>query len=256
MRWRLTGRNWEGRDWWLAEALQSMLRQINHVWPDGHSALDGTVASKTHDAMSPTSDHRPTPHSGTGVVRAADVWVTGDQGAILTEQLRDGRDPRVRYVIWNRRIYSSYSNAGRRAWEWGPYTGLNGHVNHVHISTLPAGDRQAAAWYLPFTQPPEPPMPTNPTFDHVTADRMTEIGAQPGVDAIFEVSWAWAKQARIVREHSDPDDVVNVEQLMEFLWRYHHAFPTGPGAGVSESQARQIAVETATDLISTTRLVP
>lgn len=233
MRWRLTGRNWEGRDWWLAEAGQTLARQINSVWPDGNSALDGTVASKAHDAANPTSDHRPVPHTGTGVVRALDCYVVGDQGAILTEQLRESRDPRIRYVIWNRRIFSSYANASRKAWEWGTYTGSNGHVSHVHTSLLPAGDRDPSPWHLPFTVPPtpEPPMTQDPTFNSVTARRMTETGAQPGVDDVFATSWAWAKGLRIVREHSDPDDVVNVEQLMEFLWRYDASRPPCDCAG-------------------------
>ena len=36
----------------------------------------------------------------------------------------------MKYVIWNRRIFS----ATMQPWEWRPYTGSNEHAHHMHIS--------------------------------------------------------------------------------------------------------------------------
>jgi lysozyme family protein len=51
----------------------------------------------------------------------------------MAETLRRNRDRRIKYVISNRRIFSSQLHA----WEWHPYTGANPHDHHVHISVLP-----------------------------------------------------------------------------------------------------------------------
>lgn len=141
MRFARSGTNWEGRRWILNGAVQSLAEQIEAEWPENHPA-DGTVASRPHDANNPNSDHRPRPFSGPGVVDALDMGeVTEDDGYLLAEQLRLSRDPRLKYVIHERRIFSSYSNSQRRAWEWGPYSGANAHLSHVHVSVV----RSAAA---------------------------------------------------------------------------------------------------------------
>ena len=55
----------------------------------------------------------------------------------LAESLRSGRDPRVKYVIWNRRIISSYTSNGIAPWTWRSYRGSNPHTKHLHISLNP-----------------------------------------------------------------------------------------------------------------------
>ena len=46
------------------------------------------------------------------------------------------RDPRLKYFIHDVRMFSSYATASRPAWAWGIYTGINGHVNHGHLSVV------------------------------------------------------------------------------------------------------------------------
>jgi len=158
MRWRVAGRNWEGREWWLSLALVTLLRQINEAWPNGNPVLDGTVASKGHDAISPNSDHRPWPHAGRGVVRAGDVWVPNRaDGDLLCEQLRMSRDPRISYVIFNGQRFQSTRRGTIPAWVWHPYTGRNPHPTHVHASVTPAADLLGADWEIALV--PEPPKP-------------------------------------------------------------------------------------------------
>ena len=155
-RWRRSGKNWEGRPWTITPALSVLLDELEEHYPVGNSSVDGTVASKGHDAANPSSDHRPHPLIGTGVVRAVDCWVASPtDGVTITEALRASRDPRIRYVIHNRRIFASYSRPHRKPWEWGPYDGASPHTNHIHISVQ--DDNNTQPWNL-FNPPLEEPM--------------------------------------------------------------------------------------------------
>jgi hypothetical protein len=57
----------------------------------------------------------------------------GVSGDDLAAGLVASRDPRIKYVIWNRRICSSEVSP----WVWRPYSGANPHDHHVHISVKP-----------------------------------------------------------------------------------------------------------------------
>lgn len=140
MGFRLHGKNWEGRTWHAAYGIKSLAEEVEQFIDGRPTRSDGTVASKNHDRVSPRSDHRPKPYDGPGVVNAIDITVTPEQGAALTEHLRAIRDSRIKYVIFNRRMFSSYSNSRREAWEWGEYGGANGHITHIHVSLFPASD--------------------------------------------------------------------------------------------------------------------
>lgn len=97
-------------------------------------------ASAQHTSLNPDSDHEPNVVvDGVGYATAVDL--TDDKAAgcdadWLVEQLRLRQDPRIKYVIAERRMYSSYPARGYPAWTWRPYTGSNPHSKHVHISVL------------------------------------------------------------------------------------------------------------------------
>ena len=61
---------------------------------------------------------------------------------VTAERLRTGRDPRIHYVIHDRRIFSSYPHGDTPAWTWRPYSHSNTmpHLTHVHVSVSPSGD--------------------------------------------------------------------------------------------------------------------
>jgi hypothetical protein len=67
-------------------------------------------------------------------------------------------DPRMKYVIWNRRIYSR----ARASEGWRAYTGENPHTHHCHISieTASRDDTRHWAWADP-NAPVTPLPPTN-----------------------------------------------------------------------------------------------
>jgi hypothetical protein len=133
---RFEGINHAGQEWRAAGAIVIFGQQIEAIRP-GRFRTDGTVASKQHDLNSPTSDHRPRPRSGLGTVRALD-FAEGAPGFVdeVAETLRLSRDPRILYVIHDRRKFSSTPTRKIPAFEWRPYTGENGHLTHGHVSVV------------------------------------------------------------------------------------------------------------------------
>jgi hypothetical protein len=57
---------------------------------------------------------------------------SGCDSYALAEVFRAGRDPRIKYIISNRKICSSEVDP----WQWRDYHGVNPHDHHVHVSVL------------------------------------------------------------------------------------------------------------------------
>ena len=101
--------------------------------PKRSRAWDGSIGDAAHADRK--SDHNP---SERGIVCAIDI--THDpihfDGNKFAEALRLARDPRVKYVIWNTRIYSSLVEP----WKWRPYKYAKEmpHDHHVHVSVIDA----------------------------------------------------------------------------------------------------------------------
>jgi hypothetical protein len=112
--------------WRLARGLEKLRSQVNAKYPNRSRASDGTVGDRAHAARA--SDHNPF----RGVVHALDL--TDDPGKgfnahALAERLRLSKDPRIKYIISNRRIASA-----KAGWAWRPYRGSNPHSKHIHVS--------------------------------------------------------------------------------------------------------------------------
>lgn len=151
MRWRTSGVNWEGRQWRTAPSLNVLMSEHDAQFPQGNSSLDGTVASRNHDKNNPNSDHRPTPYTGVGVVRAYDWWFPNlDTGEAIFDAIRNTRDKRIAYIIFNRQIVSSTN----QPWVVRPYTGSNPHDRHGHLSVLAAYDGDTTPWNVWTTLEP------------------------------------------------------------------------------------------------------
>jgi hypothetical protein len=146
-RFRIDGTNWEGRDWWLAAGGVSLVREVNKLWPE-RNALDGTVAGEGHDSRSPNSDHRPTPHTADpAIVRAIDVGENVENdGQAFFDMLLATQDPRIKYVLHEDKIFSSYSRPDREPWEVKPQS--VGHFSHVHVSFTNLADHDDSPWSL------------------------------------------------------------------------------------------------------------
>jgi len=147
-RFRYSGKNWEGRDWTVGDGTKAFGQQIEASHPK-RRGTDGTVASKGHDQGSPTSDHRPRPFVGPGIVRAIDVGVGSmSEGMGILEPLRLSRDKRIKYVIFHSSMFSSYPKGSTAPYTWRRYSGSNPHKTHFHKSVHPAADRNGSVWEI------------------------------------------------------------------------------------------------------------
>jgi len=139
-----------GKGWKLAPCLVDLFVEADRLFPQRSNISDGSIGDPAH--ASRTSDHNP---SG-GYVHAADLTddkANGCDADLLARHLVATRDPRVKYVIWNRTIVASYPRAGIPAWTPAPYTGVNAHASHTHISVTISGRDNRRPWF-PTSQPP------------------------------------------------------------------------------------------------------
>ncbi|MFJ8913438.1 hypothetical protein [Amycolatopsis sp. NPDC102389] len=161
--------------WYVAHSLDILLGQINAAAPNRSRASDGSIGDEAHSAR--YSDHNPT---ASGQVCARD-FTHDPAGGLDAQQLADRlvahRDPRIKYIISRGRIIDS--RPGHNPWQWMPYTGLNAHKQHVHVSVFAGatGD-DTAAWNLGAAGAPNPPTPPRPTGRILmTEDNMATLPA-------------------------------------------------------------------------------
>lgn len=130
--------------WRAVDSLLVLRGQADAIAPNRSRASDGLKASPTHTTNNPTSDHEPhtVPGVGSEIVTAEDLThdpAGGFDSYLFAETLRRNRDRRIKYVISNHRMFSSYATSSYPAWTWRPYTGTTDpHTNHVHVSVLDA----------------------------------------------------------------------------------------------------------------------
>lgn len=114
--------------WRPAKSLDVLLHQVDQMYPHRDKSSDGTIGDTRHQAT--RSDHNP---NAAGVVCARDIThdpASGCDSYKLAEHLRLVKDPRVQYIISNRKIANM--DIGNGAWR--PYHGTNPHDHHVHVS--------------------------------------------------------------------------------------------------------------------------
>ena len=126
--------------WRIAKSLEVLRGQLNQMFPNRSKASDGGIGDAAH--ASRNSDHNPWVDlkNNRGVVTARDFThdpANGLDSGAIADRLRNSHDPRIKYIISNRRIASSTSVDGQPPWTWRPYTGKNAHNHHFHISVLP-----------------------------------------------------------------------------------------------------------------------
>jgi len=145
----------------LAKSLLTLYNQVNARWPNRLTISDGTIGNLEHQARD--SDH----NLDNGIVKALDITHDPAHGLdtwALADILRQNKDPRIKYVISNGRIFSSQVSP----WQWRKYTGTNSHSRHIHVSVM-EDQRQfdsTAPWALDggaTTIRPAPPVPVGIT---------------------------------------------------------------------------------------------
>lgn len=133
--------------WRVAESLLQLQVQLDEAAPD-RAKPDGFIGDADHQNR--TSDHNP--WCDGVVVTAGDFKDDDDAGANMrriSESLRQSQDKRIKYVIHEGQMFSSYPTSTHAAWTWRPYSGPNGHFTHMHISVqCDASKDSTAKWQI------------------------------------------------------------------------------------------------------------
>lgn len=123
--------------WRLAKTLEKLRSQVNAEHSNRSKESDGSIGDLRHQHEA-TSDHNPWVKDGSmGVVTAIDIThdpKNGFNSYDFADMLLARQDPRLKYVISNRRIGSG--PAGPQPGKWRKYSGSNPHDHHVHISVV------------------------------------------------------------------------------------------------------------------------
>lgn len=144
--------------WETVACLLTLRSEINEVAPGRDTGADGTIGDSAHN---PSSDHTPDEDSDVlrdhdadskNEVHALDIDVDLQTPGLSLEEIvqhilklcRAG-DRRLRYIIFNRRIWSASSGWAQRT-----YTGADPHTNHAHFSASYTTSQEARtdSWHL------------------------------------------------------------------------------------------------------------
>ena len=138
-----------GRGWQLAPCLVELFKEADRRKPGRSHASDGSLGDQAHAVRA--SDHNP----ADGWVTAGDLDDDHDSTPVLgvdllVAHLTETKDPRVKYIIRNGRIWQPSTG-------WKPYTGINAHSQHAHISVwnTPEARNDLRPWWP--TAKPLPP---------------------------------------------------------------------------------------------------
>ncbi len=145
--------------WIVVPCLVRLRAEFNALAPGRDHASDGTIGDAAHSS---SSDHTPDEMSdalrgrdsdGVNEVHAIDVDADLRAPGLSMEQVvqhilarcRSGAEKRLRYIIFNRRIWTSGND-----WRQQPYAGPNPHDKHAHFSSTYVTQLEAstASWRL------------------------------------------------------------------------------------------------------------
>jgi len=146
-------------DWILVACLKKLMAEFTLIAPNRDHASDGSIGDTAHQHE--VSDHNP---DETGSVPIHDADHTNEVHAIdvdsdlrepglsmedvvqhLLARCRSGKETRLRYIIYNRRIWEADNG-----WKERPYTGSSAHTEHAHFSASydTAKEASTASWHL------------------------------------------------------------------------------------------------------------
>lgn len=117
--------------WRIAKSLLKLREQINAAAPGRDKSSDGGIGDANH--ASRKSDHNPWVKDGQmGVVTAIDIDEDlNTDGTLMqiVDAIRESHDPRVKYIIYEGQI-----TVPGDITRWKPYSGVNAHRHHAHVS--------------------------------------------------------------------------------------------------------------------------
>jgi hypothetical protein len=188
-------------DWVVVPCLVRLRAEFNTIAPDRDKASDGTIGDAAHSS---SSDH--TPDEISDALRGKDPDKVNEVHALdvdadlrvpgfsmeravqhLLERCRSGAELRLRYIIFNRRIWSESTG-----WRQQAYAGPNDHSKHAHFSSSYIAAREAsmASYHLQEAVPVTAP----------TADQNAAAAAGRDVDpSAGTQSWGGAAWTTLIR---------------------------------------------------------
>jgi hypothetical protein len=146
-------------DWILIPCLRALFMEFDRIAPSRDHTSDGSVGDRAH--QNEVSDHNPDEtgkvpiHDADHIneVHAIDVDNNLNESDLTMEKVvqfllarcRSGAEKRLRYIIYNRRIWSASSG-----WVQKTYTGASPHTEHAHFSASYDSNLEAstASWHL------------------------------------------------------------------------------------------------------------
>ncbi len=198
-----------------AKSLIKLRDQVNLLHPGRATDSDGMLGDASHAAT--TSDHNP---DNNGVVTAMDITHDPAHGMDtykFAEMLLHNKDERIKYVISNRKIASG-TGQSNPAWVWRPYTGVNPHDQHIHISVkdVPAEYDAVQPWLIDA-------IPADPNAPPVVSHPVLKLGSTgPDVRIVQELLqvdgiYGTATQAA-VKAFQRANDLVPDGQVGQYTW--------------------------------------
>src|SRR3954471_6885571 len=145
--------------WILVACLKQLFAEFDRIAPARDHASDGSIGDTAH--QNEVSDHNPDETGSVPIhdaeqineVHAIDVDNNLNESDLSMEKVvqfllarcRSGAEKRLRYMIYNRRIWAASSG-----WVQKTYTGASPHTEHAHFSASYATTREAstASWHL------------------------------------------------------------------------------------------------------------
>lgn len=121
----------------LAKSLITLIDEVDQKVPSRDRHNDGTIGDDAHQNKGAASDHNSHVRDGSmGVITALDIThdpAAGFDAGVFAESLRQAKDNRIKYVIFNGRIFSNTVSP----WEWRDRNqGPGDHSEHVHVSVV------------------------------------------------------------------------------------------------------------------------
>lgn len=194
---------YRGLRWELAPALDELLDQVDCAHPGRSKRSDGSIPSAAHHKANPRSDHEPRLYGGRRLVTAIDITHNVQRGLDcrpLFEALKDSEDKRIKYVIFQAKIFNSpgFGTAGakkRGPWRPGPYTGPNKHMEHIHVSVWGQRATDDRPWSITLPPPAGSPSPVGKSAVDLSA--LTSEDAEFLHDFVKELKKAEAKPSSL-----------------------------------------------------------
>jgi len=146
-------------NWVLIPCLKVLFAEFDRIAPSRDTASDGSIGDTAHQQE--VSDHNPDETGSVPIhdadkineVHAIDVDSNLRESDLTMEKVvqfllgrcRSGAERRLRYMIYNRRIWSASSG-----WVQKAYTGASAHTEHAHFSASydTALEASTASWHL------------------------------------------------------------------------------------------------------------